>query len=172
MINYWRKYQSDFKWTPPPKKKRGAMRNSQKHPLKLCQKISFFLCPKIDNIFLNVAQVKIYKSDVQLCKWGWFEITCTVPFWWLLLLQGYSIYVRTIMIQDFFVYLFENKFLLQGPMWRQIRGQGLAYGYNMYPVVSKGLLYITLYRATHPVKAYTEARRIAVSLFFKRQISK
>lgn len=57
-------------------------------------------------------------------------------------------------------------------MWRQIRGQGLAYGYNMYPVVSKGLLYITLYRATNPVKAYTEARRIAVSLFFKRQISK
>ncbi|XP_023340158.1 uncharacterized protein C05D11.1 [Eurytemora carolleeae] len=51
----------------------------------------------------------------------------------------------------------------EGPMWRQIRGQGLAYGYNMYPVVSKGLLYITLYRATHPVKAYTEARRIAMS---------
>ena len=74
--------------------------------------------------------------------------------------------------QDFFVFLFENLFLLQGPMWRQIRGQGLAYGYNMYPVVSKGLLYITLYRATNPVKAYTEARRIAVSLFLKRQFSK
>ena len=53
--------------------------------------------------------------------------------------------------------------IMKGPMWRQIRGQGLAYGYNMYSVVSKGLLYITLYRATNPVKAYTEARRIAVS---------
>ena len=53
--------------------------------------------------------------------------------------------------------------IIKGPMWRQIRGQGLAYGYNMYSVVSKGLLYITLYRATNPVKAYTEARRIAVS---------
>jgi len=52
---------------------------------------------------------------------------------------------------------------LEGPMWRQIRGAGYAYGYAMYPVVSKGLLYLTLYRATNPSAAFAEAKKIALT---------
>jgi len=51
----------------------------------------------------------------------------------------------------------------EGPLWRQIRGAGLAYGYNMYPSVSKGQLYLTLHQATHPWKAYKEAKNIVMS---------
>merc|ERR1719361_2836871 len=51
---------------------------------------------------------------------------------------------------------------LEGPMWRQIRGAGLAYGYFIYPSVGKGQLFMSLYKATHPVKAYEEARRIVM----------
>merc|ERR1711994_575290 len=49
---------------------------------------------------------------------------------------------------------------LEGPMWRQIRGAGLAYGYFIYPSVGKGQLFMSLYKATHPVKAFVEARLI------------
>jgi len=52
---------------------------------------------------------------------------------------------------------------LEGPMWRKIRGAGLAYGYFMYPSVAKGQLYLSLFKATHPVKAYQEAKQIAES---------
>jgi len=51
----------------------------------------------------------------------------------------------------------------EGPMWREIRGQGLAYGYSMYPNINKGQLYLSLYRATHPVRAYNQAKSIAMS---------
>ena len=51
---------------------------------------------------------------------------------------------------------------LEGPMWRQIRGAGLAYGYFIYPSVNKGQLFLSLYKATHPVKAFQEARRIVM----------
>ena len=49
-------------------------------------------------------------------------------------------------------------------MWKKIRGQGLSYGYNMYPSPSEGLLYLSLYRATNIVGAYKEARSIIVSI--------
>ncbi|XP_012262723.1 uncharacterized protein C05D11.1-like [Athalia rosae] len=49
---------------------------------------------------------------------------------------------------------------LEGPMWRQIRGQGLSYGYNIFPRPNEGLLYLTFYRATNIVAAYKEARAI------------
>jgi len=52
---------------------------------------------------------------------------------------------------------------LEGPMWRQIRGAGLAYGYFMFPSTNKGQLFLSLYKATHPVKAYEEAKRIVMS---------
>jgi len=49
---------------------------------------------------------------------------------------------------------------LEGPFWRQLRAQGLVYGYNLNLKVSEGLLYLSLYRASHPVVAYKEARNI------------
>ncbi|XP_076234685.1 uncharacterized protein C05D11.1 [Calliopsis andreniformis] len=50
---------------------------------------------------------------------------------------------------------------LEGPMWRHIRGQGLSYGYNIYPKPSEGLLYLTFYRSTNIIAAYKEAKSIA-----------
>lgn len=50
-------------------------------------------------------------------------------------------------------------------MWKQIRGQGLSYGYNMYVMPNEGLLYLSLYKATNVVGAYKEARAIIVSIF-------
>ncbi|XP_046403336.1 uncharacterized protein C05D11.1-like [Ischnura elegans] len=49
---------------------------------------------------------------------------------------------------------------LEGPMWRQIRGLGLAYGYNINPRIYEGLVYLTLYRSTNVVGAYREAKNI------------
>ncbi|XP_058458892.1 uncharacterized protein C05D11.1-like [Malaya genurostris] len=49
---------------------------------------------------------------------------------------------------------------LEGPLWRQIRGQGFSYGYNIVPRPNEGLLYFTLYRATNVIAAYKEAKSI------------
>uniref|UniRef100_A0A182JL08 Uncharacterized protein n=1 Tax=Anopheles atroparvus TaxID=41427 RepID=A0A182JL08_ANOAO len=49
---------------------------------------------------------------------------------------------------------------LEGPLWRQIRGQGFAYGYNIVPRPNEGLLYFTLYRASNVVAAFKEAESI------------
>ena len=48
-------------------------------------------------------------------------------------------------------------------MWRQIRGLGLAYSYNMIPRPNEALLYLTFYRATNIIGAYKEAKIIVVS---------
>lgn len=48
-------------------------------------------------------------------------------------------------------------------MWRLIRGQGLSYGYGIYPKVNEGLLYFSLYKSANVVAAYKEARNIVVS---------
>lgn len=53
---------------------------------------------------------------------------------------------------------------LEGPLWRQIRGQGFAYGYNIIPRPNEGLLCLTLYRATNVVAAFKEAKNTIVSL--------
>ncbi|XP_063704870.1 uncharacterized protein C05D11.1-like [Culicoides brevitarsis] len=49
---------------------------------------------------------------------------------------------------------------LEGPLWRQIRGQGYSYGYNIVPRPHEGLLCFGLYRSTNVVAAYKEAKRI------------
>ncbi|XP_053684394.1 uncharacterized protein C05D11.1-like [Sabethes cyaneus] len=49
---------------------------------------------------------------------------------------------------------------LEGALWRQIRGQGFSYGYNIVPRPNEGLLYFTLYRASNVVAAYKEAKSI------------
>ncbi|KAF4518639.1 hypothetical protein B566_EDAN005966 [Ephemera danica] len=49
---------------------------------------------------------------------------------------------------------------LEGPMWKQVRGQGLAYSYNMFPEPNEGMLYFTLYRATNVVAAFNESKSV------------
>uniref|UniRef100_A0A2M4BCH9 Putative zn2+-dependent endopeptidase insulinase superfamily protein n=1 Tax=Anopheles marajoara TaxID=58244 RepID=A0A2M4BCH9_9DIPT len=49
---------------------------------------------------------------------------------------------------------------LEGPLWRHIRGQGFAYGYNIAPRPNEGLLYFTLYRASNVAAAFKEAMLI------------
>lgn len=49
---------------------------------------------------------------------------------------------------------------LEGSLWRQIRGQGYAYGYNIIPRTNEGLLCFGLYRCTNVVAAYKETKRI------------
>ncbi|XP_063241639.1 uncharacterized protein C05D11.1-like [Bacillus rossius redtenbacheri] len=49
---------------------------------------------------------------------------------------------------------------LEGPMWRQIRGMGLSYGYSIVPKPNEGLLYMTFYRATNCVQAFKEASKL------------
>lgn len=53
---------------------------------------------------------------------------------------------------------------LEGSMWRQIRGKGLAYAYSMLPKVHEGLLTMQFYKATNVVGAYKEARDIVENL--------
>ncbi len=55
---------------------------------------------------------------------------------------------------------------LEGPLWRQIRGAGLAYGYNLSLMPHEGLLYLTLYRATNVSAAFKETKCIIVSVVF------
>ena len=52
---------------------------------------------------------------------------------------------------------------LEGPMWRRIRGAGLAYGYSIVVSTNKGQIYFTLFKATNPVKAYEEGKRLVMS---------
>ncbi|GLH01355.1 Presequence protease, mitochondrial [Gryllus bimaculatus] len=49
---------------------------------------------------------------------------------------------------------------LEGPLWKQVRGLGLAYGYTMIPRPNEGLLYLSFYRATNCVLAYKEVKSI------------
>uniref|UniRef100_U5EMA1 Putative zn2+-dependent endopeptidase insulinase superfamily n=1 Tax=Corethrella appendiculata TaxID=1370023 RepID=U5EMA1_9DIPT len=49
---------------------------------------------------------------------------------------------------------------VEGPMWRQIRGQGLSYSYSMMPRPNEGILYFSLYRSTNIIAAYKEAKLI------------
>lgn len=82
---------------------------------------------------------------------------------------------------------------LEGPFWRQLRGQGkfflqiieieiffdlqlthsemnlfkgLTYGYNMFIRLNEQLLYFTLYRATNVVAAFKQFKTITVSIEF------
>ncbi|XP_073242896.1 uncharacterized protein C05D11.1-like [Porites lutea] len=49
---------------------------------------------------------------------------------------------------------------LEGPIWRQVRGLGLSYGYAMRVNLEWGLLYLVLTKSTHPVKAYKKTQEI------------
>lgn len=49
---------------------------------------------------------------------------------------------------------------LEGPMWRQIRGLGLSYHYSMSALPDSGLVKFLLYKSTHLVNAYKQAKEI------------
>lgn len=49
---------------------------------------------------------------------------------------------------------------LEGSFWRQIRGQGLAYGYNMTVKLHSQMLIFTLYRATNVIAAFKQFKSI------------
>ncbi|CAD6227691.1 GSCOCG00001371001-RA-CDS [Cotesia congregata] len=53
---------------------------------------------------------------------------------------------------------------VEGPMWRQVRGQGFAYGCNLYAKPNEGLLYLTFYASTDVIGAYKETKAIVSSL--------
>lgn len=52
---------------------------------------------------------------------------------------------------------------LEGPFWRQIRGQGLSYGYNMSVKLHSQLLLFTLYRATNVIAAFKQFQSITTA---------
>ncbi|EEB10863.1 conserved hypothetical protein [Pediculus humanus corporis] len=54
---------------------------------------------------------------------------------------------------------------VEGPLWRQIRGQGLSYSYNISFKPNEGLLYLTFYRSTHIFATYNETKKILESYF-------
>lgn len=58
---------------------------------------------------------------------------------------------------------------LEGPMWRLIRGQGLSYGYYIYPKPNEGLLYLSFYKSTNIVAAYKEAKSIVEIHIFENK---
>jgi Zn-dependent M16 (insulinase) family peptidase len=49
---------------------------------------------------------------------------------------------------------------LEGPFWRQIRGQGLSYGYGLAAQPEKGSIVFSLSRSSKPVEAWKEAQRV------------
>jgi Zn-dependent M16 (insulinase) family peptidase len=57
----------------------------------------------------------------------------------------------------------------EGPMWRQIRGKGYAYGYTMMVKPHEGLLYLVFSRATNVVGAYMEAKEIILNQINKEE---
>ncbi|XP_015108597.1 uncharacterized protein C05D11.1 [Diachasma alloeum] len=52
---------------------------------------------------------------------------------------------------------------LEGPMWKQVRGQGLAYGCNIYVRPNEGLMYLTFHASANIVGAYKETKAIVDS---------
>lgn len=61
---------------------------------------------------------------------------------------------------------------LEGPMWKLIRGQGLSYGYAIYPKPNDGLLYFSLYKSTNVIAAYKEAKSIVEIHIFENKWEK
>ncbi|XP_065172046.1 uncharacterized protein C05D11.1-like, partial [Atheta coriaria] len=48
----------------------------------------------------------------------------------------------------------------EGPLWKQVRGKGLSYGYTMSLKPNEGLLYLVFIKSTNVVGAYKESQDI------------
>eukprot|EP00731_Ephydatia_muelleri_P024861 Em0016g1132a len=70
--------------------------------------------------------------------------------------------IKTPVHHDFASILVLMEYLgaLEGPMWRQIRGMGLSYGYRLECKPEDGLLYFMLLKASHVVQGYEAAKNI------------
>lgn len=53
--------------------------------------------------------------------------------------------------------------MLQGPLWRQVRGMGLSYNYRMACYPEQGHLYFQLFKSSQLVQAYKVSKGIVVS---------
>eukprot|EP01125_Pyxidicula_operculata_P006346 TRINITY_DN2202_c0_g2_i3.p1 TRINITY_DN2202_c0_g2~~TRINITY_DN2202_c0_g2_i3.p1 ORF type:complete len:714 (+),score=176.41 TRINITY_DN2202_c0_g2_i3:1308-3449(+) len=53
---------------------------------------------------------------------------------------------------------------MEGPLWKEIRGAGLSYGFDMYLSTERGLIYFELSEATHLLESYLAAKRVVESL--------
>lgn len=49
---------------------------------------------------------------------------------------------------------------MEGPMWKQIRGVGLSYHYNISLHIHEGMLFFLLFKASHVAAAYKESQAI------------
>ena len=58
-------------------------------------------------------------------------------------------------------------FYLKGPLWRQIRGLGLSYGYRMQIGPLTNSIVFILAKSTHIFKAFQKAKEITVRSCFK-----
>lgn len=64
--------------------------------------------------------------------------------------------------------VFISHISIVGPMWKKIRGAGLAYHYNLSLMPHESLLYLTLYKATNVTAAFKETKIIIVSVKLSR----
>lgn len=55
---------------------------------------------------------------------------------------------------------------LEGPLWRAIRGDGLAYGANIFVKPDRKQITLSLYRCAQPALAYERTKDIIVSYHF------
>ena len=62
---------------------------------------------------------------------------------------------------EFPVFNVVNKYIgmFDGPLWKQIRGLGLAYGFSFYSYFPSNMIGFTAYRAVDPVKVFQEMRK-------------
>ncbi|WKY03157.1 hypothetical protein Q1695_016451 [Nippostrongylus brasiliensis] len=58
----------------------------------------------------------------------------------------------------------------EGPLWRGIRGVGLAYGANIYVRTERKTITLSLYRCAQPVQAYTETKKIVEELLKSEKV--
>jgi len=64
--------------------------------------------------------------------------------------------------------LIEYLTTMEGAFWKQIRGLGLAYGYNINMNIDEGLLYFSLTKSANVTKAYEVSRGIAKDYLAKK----
>ena len=54
---------------------------------------------------------------------------------------------------------------VEGPLYRAVRGDGLAYGANIYVRPDKKMLLLSIYRSAQLNQAYERSKKIVVGFF-------